>query len=317
MKKNPSESPLDALFEPVDEEREMWHEDDSPEAVLALHQQFLEADVPHPVEDAAFDAMRSNVLAEIRKAPKYGTAQAGTVVTHPAFWQRPLFTLLSVAAALFVGLLLGMRYWESRETPIWYNPIGDSAQRPADFRQGAARQMVSSLADPQPDLQNLPYVYDNISITPTADNQVHLSFDMATHVSLVRSSNDPLVREMLVNALMDKESLNNRLSAVQWSDPTMSPEVKRALVIAMREDDELSVRLKAMAKLSAFVKEAEISQAFMDVLKNDESVQMRLSALDYLMGGNPEQGQIKELEQTLRERGDTPLLMRVNRWERH
>ncbi|CAM2009880.1 hypothetical protein [Acanthopleuribacter pedis] len=316
MDKEPNQSPLDALFEPLDDERELWREDERPEDVLAVHQRLIDAEAPHEVDDAAFARMRAGVLAEIRKAPKVASSPDKVIQPKIAHWRQPVF-LLGAAAAMLLGVLIGSRFWQNSPAPIWYNPVGDAAQHGTDFRQGAARQMVSSLAQPQPDLRNLPYVYDNIAITPTPGNQVHLSFDMATHVSLVRPADDPLVREMLVNALMDRESLNNRLHAVQLSDPTMSPEVKQALVIAMRQDGELSVRLKAMAKLAPFGEEPLVSQALMEVLKNDESVQMRLNALDYLMGSNPAKGDIEALERTLRERGDTPLLMRVNRWERH
>lgn len=316
MTHDPQDSPLDALFEPPESERALWREEEQPEAVLAIHQKFLEAELPDTVREERFDAMRAAVLRDIQQNPKYGEPAARASATL-VFFRRPWFAVLAAAASLFIGLLLGSRLWNQPAVPIWYNPMADTGGNRPDDSRGAVKQMVAAFDQPAADLRNLPYVYDNIAITPTADNRVHLSFDVATHVSMVRSADDPLVREMLVNALMEDHSLNNRLSAIQLSDPVMNPEVKKALLFAMREDGELSVRLKAMAKLAGQMKDAEVSQAFMAVLKEDESVQMRLDALDYLMGANPEQSEIDALEKTLRERGDAPLLMRVNRWERH
>lgn len=315
MTHDPQDSPLDALFEPPDSERALWREEESPEAVLAIHQKFLEAELPDTVREERFDSMRAAVLRDIHQNPKYGEPAVATAKV--VFFRRPWFSVLAAAASLFIGLLVGSRLWNQPAVPLWYNPMADAGQTRPDGSRGAVNQMVAALEQPAADLRNLPYVYDNINITPTADNRVHLSFDVATHVSMVRSADDPLVHEMLVNALMEDHSLNNRLSAIQMSDQVMSPEVKRALLVAMRHDGELSVRLKAMAKLATQMKDPEVSQAFMAVLKEDESVQMRLDALDYLMGANPEQSEIDALQKTLRERGDAPLLMRVNRWERH
>ncbi len=315
MTHDPKDSPLDALFEPPESERALWREEQSPEAVLAIHQKFLEAELPDTVHEERFDTMRAAVLRDIHNNPKYG--ETGVVPAKVVFYRRPWFAVLAAAASLFIGLLLGSRLWNQPAVPIWYNPMVDNGQTRPDGSRSAVNQMVAALDQPAADLSSLPYVYDNIAIAPTSDNQVHLSFDVATHVSMVRPADDPLVREMLVNALMEDHSLNNRLSAIQLSDQVMSPEIKKALLIAMRDDSELSVRLKAMAKLAGQMKDPEVSQAFMAVLKEDESVQMRLDALDYLMGANPEQSEIDALEKTLRERGDAPLLMRVNRWERH
>jgi hypothetical protein len=211
--------------------------------------------------------VRRAVLREIRTArPR---ARAG--------WFGALPRIGSLRPALAVGLgvlLLAAGYLAGRDASERSLPGREALVSGIDraARVGAAKgELVAS-----------PYVYSNVRLRDAGGGRVDLSFDVATRVDLVRRRDDPLVSEIVVQAMLQDEALGTRLKAVSHADRTLDVRVKDALILAMLGDPDLPVRLKALTKLASGPTDSDVETAMLEVVGYDESVQMRLLAIDFL-----------------------------------
>jgi hypothetical protein len=131
------------------------------------------------------------------------------------------------------------------------------------------------------DVVNAPYTYSDVKVTEQPDGMVGLSFDVSRHVEVVVSKDDPMVGEVLVQSLLGEASVGTKLKAISSSN-AMDGKVREALVRTMLHDRNLGVRLRAQERLVALRGDAEVERALLEVLSAEESVQMRLVAIDYL-----------------------------------
>jgi len=145
-----------------------------------------------------------------------------------------------------------------------------------------------------------PFLYRNVRVSSTAGGRVRLAFDVARHLDLELKQDDPLLAEVLVQAMVEPDSIGTRLAAIDASSPALESKVRRALVVTMRHDPNLAVRLRAQERLASVAADDEITAAMLEVLADEESVEMRFAAIDYLTGNRiaPEQ-----LEQAIRSGG--------------
>ena len=128
-----------------------------------------------------------------------------------------------------------------------------------------------------------PFAYSNVRLQSVDDANVRLSFDVTTHLDLVRQKDDDLVTEVLVQSLVNQESVGTRLEAIDLATSTsMQPKLRDALVVAMLEDSNLAVRLRAISKLTASGSDQTTQEALLQVLRSEDSVTMRLLAIDHL-----------------------------------
>jgi hypothetical protein len=265
--------------------------------ILQTHQQLGETDSNYAIPDEkAFLGMRRNVLAQIRANNAIRSEQPGLVII------RRLFALLSepqVAYALALlllvaGFMIGQRRSGSAEDSI-VRLIGYSAVENTNLQQA----------------QNSPYVYSNIDFEEAGAGQIRLDFDVATHLKLTRSKNDPLVKEIVTQALISGEAVGNRLKSITYSQEIIDPKIKEALLFAMLNDRNIAVRMKALESLGGYQADAQIRDAFLTALEKEQVVQMRILAIDYLMQNNLVD---KKIEGQLLEKGNfknTPLLRRM------
>jgi len=154
-----------------------------------------------------------------------------------------------------------------------------------------------------------PFFYRNVRVSPAAAGRVRLGFDVSRHLDLELAQDDPLLAEVLVQAMVEPDSIGTRLAAIDAAPPALDPKVRRALIVAMRRDANLAVRLRAQERLAAVAGDEAITGAMLEVLADEESVEMRFAAIDYLAGNRiaPEQ-----LEQAIRagdRAGDRALLV--------
>ena len=140
------------------------------------------------------------------------------------------------------------------------------------------------------DAEGSPYLFSNVRLRPSGDGSVALSFEVSTHLEVRRPAQDPLVREVLVQSLLDRSSIGARLDALELAPSVMDPKVNQAILHTLRRDANQAVRLRALGILAQQPATPEVVAAFVEVLENDESVQMRLLAIDYLgaSGMSPE-----------------------------
>ena len=215
---------------------------------------------PEPSE-AEFLALRRGVLRELRRAPV--RSRNGLRLA----W------LLSCAAAAALAVWLGGRGAHgqiSRPGPGAEDPLVTQIKLEARTNPGL------------PDPDKGPNRYDNVRAVPEPGGQVLLSFDVSRHVALTLPQNDPLVSEVLLQALAGSAPVGTRLQAIACTGSTLDPRVRDGLVRAMLLDPNLGVRLKAQARLIEQNGDPKVQEALLHVLQHEASVQMKLVAIDYL-----------------------------------
>ncbi len=124
-----------------------------------------------------------------------------------------------------------------------------------------------------------PFRYSNLRLREAGAGALAVTVDVEAQLDLVRPKNDPLVSDILANSLVSDDSLGTRLKAVRLAGG--SPRLREALASAALGDPEPSVRLKALERLiEEDVTSTETQEVLLAVLSREESVAMRLLALD-------------------------------------
>ena len=231
-------------------------------------------------EHAEFLAMRRAVLREIRNEPE----PAGSFVDRiRTLFAQPTFALGLGVLMLVAGFLAGNRASSVR----WPEPssqgmtIADSSEN--DIVQGI--QLVAAQHTQFEDVINAPIEYANVRVSDEGAGRVGLSFDVSRHIDVVVDKNDPMVSEVLVQSLLSDSSVGDKLKAISATD-AMDAKVKEALIRTMLNDENLGVRLRAQGRLVSLSGDRDVELALLGVLKAEDSVQMRLIAIDYLTEGN-------------------------------
>jgi hypothetical protein len=240
-------------------------------AIYQLHQSLLDknVDIPLPEIDA-FRKMREQVTRKIRlkKTQVSKPWYLNFLDNFMYYLTKPAFATLLLIAVFMVGFLSRSLFFEKSEQSKDYllKNIKHTAMSNNSLR----------------DVENSPYIFSNVQFREVDDQNIALSFDVATHVELVSSKNDPLVKEVLAQSLLNPEPLGTRLRTLTFAQEIMDPKIKEALIFTMREDPDLAVRMRAMSSLVVYPDDQQIQEVFLQVLKEEESVNMRLMAIDYL-----------------------------------
>jgi hypothetical protein len=132
------------------------------------------------------------------------------------------------------------------------------------------------------DIKKSPYLYSNVSFKEVGPENIALSFDVTTHLDMVSQKSDPLVRDVIAQSLINPSNLGAELKAISYSEGVFDRKIKEALIYSMEKTPILAVRLKAMNNLISYKNDSEVQEAFLKVLKDEESVKMRLMAIEYL-----------------------------------
>jgi hypothetical protein len=236
--------------------------------LMRLHQKLL--DVEFPVSDpdnAAFSQMRTNVLRKIRimeqKSPGI-IEEYYEKLKNFAF--RPEMAV--AALTLIIGFLLG-RALPPDEGALASNLI----------------TQISALATEHTkleDIQKSPVVYSNVRYQDLDDNRVAINLDATTHLDFVRKKDDPLVLEVMAQTLLTSSDVGSELKAISYTEGIANPKVKETLIFTLQHTSSLATRMKAMSSLTNYQNDQDIQDAFLKVLREEESVKMRLLAIDYL-----------------------------------
>ena len=240
---------------------------------------------PEPAE-SDFARMRQGVLREIdAEGPARTSARTG----FPGFWPWRWAGAALAASALFVaGVLAGDT--RARSGGDTFAPPSATAELEALAGQLRRVAMTSGRVA---ETGSSPFLYSNVPLEPAGSGQIRLRFDAARHLDLRLAKDDPLVTEVVVQSLLGSSSVGTRLQAIEQAEGILEPRVKQALVTAMRHDNNLGVQMQAQAKLISQPQDAAIVDAMLDVLANEDSVQMRLTAIDYLTARQVPRGQLE------------------------
>ena len=121
--------------------------------------------------------------------------------------------------------------------------------------------------------------YANVAVNTLADGRVTLSYDITHRESLVAEPSDPRVGHILAQSMVQPASLYQRLEALDAAHEVFDPEVRDALIYAMNNDPEISVRLKASEILAGQEMDQAISEAFVALLTSDANTSLKLNAM--------------------------------------
>jgi hypothetical protein len=253
----------------------------------------IEADVP--AED--LQQVRYAVLRSIHLHSHPSTVSIGKAGLTRG-WLARLAWAAGLAAALFVGGFFFGNFWSTHH---------------GDPGSALIRQIYSDARKEKNlrDVENSALMYSNVSFSREGDQKLSLSFDVTRHVDLTAGPEDPLVRDLLIQALLNPSPLGARLKAISFAETNRDPEVKRALILSMLNDPSVAVRLKTESNLLNYKGDSEVQAAFLQVLRKEESVQLRLVALDYLVGNNVSQETLQGIVQDLRSQGETAVLRKA------
>ena len=244
--------------------------------LFAVHVELDEFELPAAAEKDLL-TVRRDVLRAVRTGAR---AKKAPWRDRLLKWSpQPAAALALVAVAVALGFLLGR--WPSADRQF-EQARRDDARRVNSSEAIAGQLEFAAVRNRRvEESANSPYTFSDLRVRELDEGRVALSFDVATHLELVRDKSDPLVSEILVQALVNPAPVGTRLEAISLVR-SMEPKVRDALIVAMLEDESSAVRLGALEKLVGQPLSAETETAFLTVLEKEESVQMRLLAIDYL-----------------------------------
>ncbi|MBI2212929.1 MAG: zf-HC2 domain-containing protein [Acidobacteria bacterium] len=234
--------------------------------------------------DADLLAMRRGVIRSIR-AGAPGTA--GWIEALRTMLMTPAFGA-SVALLIVVGAFMAGRATHRAERSA--SPALASAGDVIVDEIHLAASRNRELAD----VENSPFSYANVEVEDAGGGKLALRFDVSRHVDVVLPKSDPLVADVLAQSLLDQSSVGSQLQAISYSTPAVAPKVREALVRAMLDDANLAVRMKAQETLVATPGDPVVEDGLLAVLQTEESVQMKLVAIDYLTRSKVEPERLRE-----------------------
>jgi hypothetical protein len=272
--------------------------------LLELHRDLvdLSARAPEP-DEARFEQLHSHVLREV--AGRKDTPR----VPFASWWATPL-RFAAAAAAAIVLFVAGIAAGRVERAPAAAYGNGELTARllSAVNAEAASNRTLTDTEDSR-------FTFSDVSFRRLPADQVSLGFNLVTHVELVESVHSELVREALVQSLLNSPSPGARLKAISYAAGATEPKVRQALIFALHHDDSLAIRLQALTILSDEMDDPEVKAAVLTTLREDESVQVRLLAIDYLATHRIDRDRIRDLLQENPQPGDEALRVRLAEYE--
>jgi hypothetical protein len=249
--------------------------------LLGLHKLLDSPEINFKMADAAlFKETRLKTLNKIRVANSKAKPSIHWVKDFLAgLLRKPAFTAIFAAAMFLFGFLLNN---PSEEFQL-IKSIHNTAAQTEDLQ--------SSI--------NTPYIYQNATFKEQPDGKVSVSFNVIRHIQISRSKNDPLVQEILAQSLINSNSVPERLRSISNTNISMHPKIKQALITTMLNDSHPIVRQKSLFSLMEYKNDKDIQDALIKLLSSEESVYMRLAAIDYLSNNDVDLSLVEENINTL------------------
>ena len=277
--------------------------------LLELHRDLvgLASRAPEPAE-AELDALRTRVLNDVARREQAGSPR------RARSWlglSGPFVRAVAALAAAVLIFVIGAYAGRIGSGPGHRNGAAGLSDRLVRAIDADAVSNVD-LAD----VEDSRFTYSNVSFHPLDGGRVALDFDVTTHVRLVEEARSEVVRDVLVQSLVNPSTTGARLKAMSYAAGAMEPKVREALIFALHRDESLAVRLKALEILSDHVSEPEVENAVLATLRDDASVQMRLLALEYLAEHSVDRERLRRAIEETKRPGDEALKVRLAEYER-
>jgi len=248
------------------------------QALVDLHEELLRMDdnVVDPTPEA-LRAMRSRVLGKISRR---NNGDSNTPVTRRFL---PFVPALAAAALVILGVFLGG--WLSKPSSV------DDQLLNAITRQASIERSLENSWD-------APLFFSNVAVRDWSDQSVSLGFDVCRSVDLTTGLNSPVASDILTHAILNSDSMGGRMRAMEIAAVSTDKRLTRALIIALQQDPDQTMRISALNALARKDDNEQIQLALLGALRDDDSVQVRLLALEHLV--NQTQG-LDTLETVIRQ----------------
>ena len=248
------------------------------QALMEMHEELqkLEVDTDFPA-DEAFHSMRSRVFAQISS----GTGEQ-TPRSHIKF--ADAIPALAAAAMLVLGVF-----------------IGTLISKPATLNDELILDAISQQASLDRSLEDAweaPLFFSNVNLRDWNDQRVSLNLDVCRNVDLGTGLNSALASDILSQAILNSDSSGRRMRAMEVASLSSETRLTRALVLALQQDPDQTMRIAALNALSGQGGSEQVQAALMQALRDDPSVQVRLLALEQLAGQSIE---LDRLESVIRQ----------------
>jgi len=280
--------------------------------VLELHRDLaaLAARTPEP-DEADFDALQARVLGQVGARRRTRTEAPGG--RRSDGWRLVAGSPLRAAAAMLAAASIFLAWLAiGRIEPGRSAGSGNGAFPPrlvhAISADAASNRELTDVEDSR-------FTYSNVSFRRVDRQRVALEFDVSTHVRLVEPVQSELVQEVLVHSLLNPSNTGARLKAMSYAAGVMEPKVREALIFAMSRDENLAVRLQALTVLSDQLDQPEVESAVLAILRDDDSVQMRLLALDFLAEHSVDRASIRQVLRESERPDNEALTVRLAEYE--
>jgi hypothetical protein len=246
---------------------------------------------------AEFKHLRDSVLQSLETRRHRPSKLMDWIETVRFYLQRPEIAV--AALTLLIGFFLGrLLPPESQSNRSFLKQINLTARENKQLK----------------DVQNSPYRYSNISFNEIDSQNIDLSFDVSTHMELVRPKSDPLVREVISQALLNPARSGSELKVIAMSESMLDKKIKEALIFSLHNAPMLAVRMKSLDTLLKYKNDAEVEEACLRVLQQEESVQMRLMVLDHLEEIKFDRPTLKAVLSGMDLRNSPAVLLRANKY---
>jgi hypothetical protein len=239
----------------------------------------LAVDLP---TDEEFAAVRHAVLTRIRvDAPE----RQSWFDAFRQIWMRPAFGA-GLAALLVVALGSGIivgRQWPGTEL-----------------------RAAGTIVPP-----DSPVLYSNVSLRDQGDDTVVIGYDETRHVQAELGAGDQAVKRILLQSMLSESTVGSRLETMSHARRFQDPEVRQAMIVTLLNDPHQPVRQRALEILAAYEVDESIQAALLAVLRDEESVNLRLMAMDLLVTSDLPEDRFRQLVDDLQEREDRALVVRA------
>lgn len=269
-----------------------------------LNQQLEQtASIIPDADTETYTAMRQNVLRTIRheEARRAAPWYADIMIFLQDFVRRPAVAYGAALILLVTGFFIGREkaplYLQKEDSGL-IKQISYSAEKNADFEA----------------LVNSPYLFSDVNIKDMDRDRVTLSFNVQTHVEITRPKDDPLVREVVAQSILNQPNPGYQLKTIAYSENLIDPKIRDALIYTMNHDSDYAVRLKAMESLTRYPNDAQIQEAFLMLLRGNYPIQMRLMAIDYLTKNKIAKPVLAEELGKMQQEDNTPVLLKANQY---
>jgi len=249
---------------------------------LARLHELLEKEAVPPAmpPDERFERMREAVRKQILAAPPARRSGLRRWALVPSPWLRTAAVaglLLAVAAGgFFAGRLTSPR------AASLQSRIVNELYREAALEASPAEAL------------NSKYTLSSVSLERLEDGRLDLGFNVTTRVRLKERPDAPLVRELLLQSLLNAESPALRIKALSRLENLPAPQAVEGLVFTLHNDPVPAVRASAFDILAALPEDPVIEAAMLRTLREDVAVELRLRALDYLAGRKTDPARIRQ-----------------------